>query len=391
MSKSHSSSSNSLDGVITHEGVTCLEFADSFPTKHDFSLCSCLFVGTSLGSFIPIIINLPDKGEPREKEPVVVSPSGSLMRSRGAVLTVAFLDTSANSLMSRGEAAVNVKVTLKVPSGAAPTSILNQTSHDESSAVGSPQQPNSMCPTGDQEIAVVCTSKCAAVFALPSQKQMYSQTITEASQVVSAKIVNFGGSKYAPCLISFTADSCIKAYSLPSLRPLLDTNFGTRTPRLEQSLTFANFGHGLYFCNPNELQKFSVSADFMRQLPSMKGMLYQDSILIPEAPKPSFLKGLFGGGPKPLDREELFGEMAGKVSSQMATHVHGNSAMVGAQAKGAGAAGEIGKAKMAFVERGQKLSEVEDRTEQLATDAKLYADNARNLLMKEKNRKWYQL
>jgi hypothetical protein len=35
-------------------------------------------------------------------EPVVVSPSGSLIRIRGPMLTMAFLDSSAGSLTTRG-------------------------------------------------------------------------------------------------------------------------------------------------------------------------------------------------------------------------------------------------------------------------------------------------
>ena len=49
----------------------------------------------------------------------------------------------------------------------------------------------------------------------------------------------------------------------------------------------------------------------------------QENLELPEAPKQSFLKGLFGGGPKPLDREELFGETSGKPSSSLAKNIPG--------------------------------------------------------------------
>ena len=48
---------------------------------------------------------------------------------------------------------------------------------------------------------------------------------------------------------------------------------------------------------------------------------------MPEAPKQGFLKGLFGGGPKPLDREELFGESSGKASSSLAKTIPGAKLM----------------------------------------------------------------
>ena len=51
--------------------------------------------------------------------------------------------------------------------------------------------------------------------------------------------------------------------------------------------------------------------------------LLQDNLEMPEAPRQGFLKGLFGGGPKPLDREELFGESSGKASSSLAKNIPG--------------------------------------------------------------------
>ena len=74
--------------VITSEGVTWLYFVDSYARKNDFgTLGPCLYVGTDLGSLIAIVISLPERGESRLAEPVIVSPSGSLFRwvvERGA-------------------------------------------------------------------------------------------------------------------------------------------------------------------------------------------------------------------------------------------------------------------------------------------------------------------
>ena len=72
VSKSHSSSTNSLDQIISSEGVCSATFVDSFPTKNEFKLNACLYVGTTLGSVIVISVNLPDRGDPRLNEPVVV-------------------------------------------------------------------------------------------------------------------------------------------------------------------------------------------------------------------------------------------------------------------------------------------------------------------------------
>ena len=74
------------------------------------------------------------------------------------------------------------------------------------------------------------------------------------------------------------------------------------------------------------------------------------------------MQGLFGGGgPKPCDREELFGEAAGKIGSNVAKHIPGkNMAMEQLQAKGVSSTSEVGKAHAAFLERGQKINELEE-------------------------------
>ena len=72
VSKSRSSSTNSLDQIISSEGICSATFVDSFPTKNEFHLNACLYVGTTLGSIIVIAVHLPDKGDPRLNEPVVV-------------------------------------------------------------------------------------------------------------------------------------------------------------------------------------------------------------------------------------------------------------------------------------------------------------------------------
>ena len=42
-------------------------------------------------------------------------------------------------------------------------------------------------PEGDQQVVVFCTEKSAAVYSLPSQRQMYMQTINESSNVISGQ------------------------------------------------------------------------------------------------------------------------------------------------------------------------------------------------------------
>lgn len=320
----------------------------------------------------------------------------SLFRIRGPVLTMAFFDCSANTLHIReDEPLENVKpickapsTTNSMPSTASSVTIVNENDGGGTSGGGT--------PSGDQQIAVFCTEKSAAVYSLPSQRQMYTQTINESTYVVTAAIINFGGVKYTPCLTTYTADGFVRVFSLPSLRPLLDMYFVANTGfplLLARSMNFSNFAHGLFFINPTEVQKFSISTEFMRQLSEMKGRVWTADIPMPEPPKQGFLKGasslLFGGGPKPLDREELFGEGAGKPNSGVAQTIKGGN-MDALTAKAGGGTSEIGKAKDAMIERGQKLNEIEDQVENMSNEAKIYAQNCQALKNHYKNKKWYQ-
>ena len=125
--------------VIQHEGVCCVEFVDSFAIKNDHMLNASLFIGTTLGSVIAVIINLPDRGDPRMNEPVVVSPSGSLIRIRGPMLTMAFLDSSSGSLTTRGgEPLENVRAPARP--------------HSTSPPAGPGKEE--IAPTGDQQVGL---------------------------------------------------------------------------------------------------------------------------------------------------------------------------------------------------------------------------------------------
>ena len=46
---------------------------------------------------------------------------------------------------------------------------------------------------------------------------------------------------------------------------MLSTYFVAADPRVVATVNFAPYGHGLYFCNATEIQKFSISAAFVKQ------------------------------------------------------------------------------------------------------------------------------
>jgi len=117
-----------------------------------------------------------------------------------------------------------------------------------------------------------------------------------------------------------------------------------------------------------QVQKFSVNKESVKAMQESLGKFYQEGIEMPEPPKQSFFKGFFGGGTKALDREELFGESKASSTIAVKTEV---AMMTQAQANAAAGGSEIAKAKEAVCERGNKLNEVEEKTEQMASEAKV--------------------
>lgn len=91
-SRSRSSSMSSLEN-ITSEAIQCLAFADSYTRKSEPTMClPTLWVGTSLGSVVTIMIGLPE-AESRSSQPVVVSLVGAtIFRLKGSILGISFLD-----------------------------------------------------------------------------------------------------------------------------------------------------------------------------------------------------------------------------------------------------------------------------------------------------------
>lgn len=122
-------------------------------------------------------------------------------------------------------------------------------------------------------------------------------------------------------------------------------------------------------------------------LTEMMGELFL-ALDMPEPPKKSFFEGLFGGGARILDREELFGEAtSGKASKGVAKHMPGQAM----QERVNSATSEVSRAHQLMLERGDKLNRLEERTERMMNQAENFADNAHQLAAKYKDKKWYQL
>ncbi|GAB6032518.1 Syntaxin-binding protein 5 [Chamberlinius hualienensis] len=385
-SRSRSSSMSSLEN-ITSEAVQCIRFAESFTRKSDVSMCPTLWVGTSLGTVFVVIINLPPTTELRLSQPVIVSPSGTIFRLKGAILAISFLDSSGSLMHSPSDSWRDFSK-LDVREKERPRTPL-RSPHNCNARVSPTTSSSSSSEISDRQYAVLVSEKQVCVVALPSQSCVYKCQVAENNNfVVKADVITI---RDGVCLACYVSNGHLTTFSLPSLRPLMDVDFLPLTElRIARTFCFSNFGNGMYLCSPCEIQKFTISVGFCENLQEMLGELFLPCET-PEAPKEGFFKNLFGGGVRALDREELFGESSGKASRSVAKHIPGsnlNAEHIASKASAAG--GEVARAHKAMTERGDHLSQLEDRSAKMMTDAEVYSQSIHQLMMKEKNKKWYQ-
>uniref|UniRef100_A0A8C5TXL2 Syntaxin-binding protein 5 n=1 Tax=Malurus cyaneus samueli TaxID=2593467 RepID=A0A8C5TXL2_9PASS len=374
--RSRSSSVTSIDKE-SREAISALHFCETFTRKADTSPSPCLWVGTTLGTVLVIALNLPPGGEQRLLQPVIVSPSGTILRLKGAILRMAFLDTTGSL----------------VPPAHEPWREHNVPEDKDEKEKAKKRRPVSVSPSSSQEIsenqyAVICSEKQAKVISLPSQNCIYKQNITETSFVLRGDIVSLSNSI---CLACFCANGHIMTFSLPSLRPLLDVYYLPLTNmRIARTFCFTNNGQALYLVSPTEIQRLTYSQETCENLQEMLGELFTP-VETPEAPNRGFFKGLFGGGAQSLDREELFGESAsGKASRSLAQHIPGPGGIEGVKGAASGVVGELARARLALDERGQKLGELEEKTAAMLYSADSFSKHAHEMMLKYKDKKWYQ-
>ncbi|DAA26051.1 syntaxin-binding protein 5 isoform X1 [Bos indicus] len=375
-SRSRSSSVTSIDKE-SREAISALHFCETFTRKTDSAPSPCLWVGTTLGTVLVIALNLPPGGEQRLLQPVIVSPSGTILRLKGAILRMAFLDSTG----------------CLVPPAHEPWKEHNVPEEKDEKEKLKKRRPVSVSPSSSQEIsenqyAVICSEKQAKVISLPSQNCAYKQNITETSFVLRGDIVSLSNSI---CLACFCANGHIMTFSLPSLRPLLDVYYLPLTNmRIARTFCFTNNGQALYLVSPTEIQRLTYSQETCENLQEMLGELFTP-VETPEAPNRGFFKGLFGGGAQSLDREELFGESSsGKASRSLAQHIPGPGGIEGVKGAASGVVGELARARLALDERGQKLSDLEERTAAMLSSADSFSKHAHEMMLKYKDKKWYQ-
>ncbi|XP_035465930.2 syntaxin-binding protein 5 isoform X3 [Scophthalmus maximus] len=371
--RSRSSSVTSIEKE-SREAISSIHFCESFARKTDSLVSPCVLVGTTQGSVLMVAISLPPGGDQRLQQPVGISSCGTLVRLKGGILTMALLDSAATLL----------------PPSYEPWYDPNASDEEkEKSRRRRPASPPSSQEGQDSQFAVLCSEKQAKVVAMPSQTRIYKHSITETSFVLRADVVQMAG---ANCIACFCANGHIMTLSLPSLRPLLDVNYLPLTDmRIARTFCFSNQGQALYLTSPTEIQRITYSQDTCDNLQEMLSELFTP-VETPEAPNRGFFKGLFGGGAQSLDREDLFGETAaGKASRSLAQHIPGPGGMEGMKGAASGVVGELARARIALDERGQKLGELEERTAAMMSSADSFSKHAHDMMLKYKDKKWYQL
>ncbi|XP_022536221.2 syntaxin-binding protein 5-like isoform X7 [Astyanax mexicanus] len=373
-SRSRSSSVSSIDRD-TKEAVTTLLFAESYGRKSDALPTPCLWVGTSLGLMLLVPMSIPTDEQERMEEPITVAPTSTVLMLKGSVLRFSFLDCAGCLIQSPYEV------------------------WRDGNAPEDPERPRrrklvnfSPCSSqdaiGDGHLAVVCSERQAKVFLMPSQACLYVHNITESSFVLRADVVAVSNSV---CLACFCANGHVMILSLPSLRPLLDVHYLPLTDmRIARTFCFTNGGQALYLSSPTEIQRITYSQEMCDNLQEMLGELFTPTET-PEAQNRGFLKGFFGGNAQTFDREELFGEAAaGKASRSLAQHIPGQASVEGMRVAAGGAVGELARARIALDERGQRLGELEERTALMMASAETFSKHAHELMLKCKDKKWYQ-
>ncbi|XP_040913472.1 syntaxin-binding protein 5-like isoform X2 [Toxotes jaculatrix] len=373
-SRSRSSSVSSIDRD-TKEAITTLQFGESYGRKSDALPTPCLWVGTSLGVVLLIPMSIPTDQEERMEEPVTMGPSGAILMLKGSVLRFGFLDCMGALIQSPYEIWRDPNAP-EDPDRPRRRKLVHF----------SPSSSQDAC--GEGHLAVVCSERQAKVFLMPSQSCLYVHNITESSFVLRADVVSVCNSVGLAC---FCANGHVMTLSLPSLRPLMDVNYLPLTDmRIARTFCFTNGGQALYLSSPTEIQRITYSQEMCDNLQEMLGELFTP-IETPEAQNRGFLKGFFGGNAHNFDREELFGEAAaGKASRSLAQHIPGQAGMEGMKVAASGAVGELARARIALDERGQRLGELEERTALMMTSAETFSKHAHELMLKCKDKKWYQ-
>lgn len=229
-----------------------------------------------------------------------------------------------------------------------------------------------------------------------------SAKLSQSSYARSSAIVCWTGQPTGHSLATYLATGSLVVHSLPKLALLLEADFVPYShPQVAASMRFSRQGHALYQPSPGELCKFTLSAQYKALVNEMAGALYVAREM-PEGPARAatsaanqFFKSLLAAttnlannaANRQSARDELFGET---VSSSRSLAKHITCGGMDKLRQNTFGTDEFSIARENLDERGEKLSEIEDRTYQMMIQSESYAQTANQLVQKFKDKKWYQ-
>ncbi|XP_048577354.1 syntaxin-binding protein 5 [Nematostella vectensis] len=348
--------------------IQCTRFACTFTKKHDNWISPCILVGTGQGSVFVVVINMPP-AEERHLQPILTITTGTVYKPKaGSIMTMAVLDSQGHLFPS-------------------PMKFWTDKKED---AQHSNQTVNAR-ESSDRHFLVVCSEVEAKTYQLPpSHSSPSSHTkasvADDTSVVVSANVLTIEGSS---CLVCLNSVGRLMTFSLPSLNSIMDVdcNFLLTDFRFLRTLRFSDGGKAIIMCSPFEIQRMSI---FTRAEDENGACTLFSAVAEPEPPNKGFFSSLFASSASPLDREQLFGSESGAASRSVAERMQGPG-IEHLQETSVGLGGAMQKNREMLAERGEKLSQVEKKTAEMAIKSKAFADAAHGITLKYKDKKWYQV
>ncbi|GMT30837.1 hypothetical protein PFISCL1PPCAC_22134, partial [Pristionchus fissidentatus] len=385
------------------EGVTSLSFMHTFTKRGDKSSQASLWVGTSNGACIALNLLLPPD---RITCSVVVSPSGTVIRARGACIAALWMDAAFCVIEPPYE-----KYRETNAQASPDRSCTNKVITKESLSPTYAAQQEAVSADELAQVVVLISEWEVRVVALPSFALLFVHKCAEIP-FVKARATHVRGH---PCLMTLTAAGQIAVFSLPSLRPLHTSQLLPRSIEIDdpacQRMSLSEHGLGIYMASPSELEKYTVCAELADQASESMGELFVPM----EVADPnggangasgggagSFLKGIFSGtggtprGAGPADLDAILVDKPGPSGAGGAVSMRtvgrtipGPARLDRAAAGGVSAGQAAAMALQNLNERGDKLNATVDATENLKNSAQTMATRSAKLVEKMEKKKWY--
>jgi len=193
------------------------------------------------------------------------------------------------------------------------------------------------------------------------------------------------------CLVALDHSSNLHAFKLMNLEPILTTkkwnveNFGLHCSVETLAATLSGKdGFMLLFSTNTEVFRAALFPTITeREMASP--ILHLDNIKAPEKPKSKGLKGFFGS--KSPDLSAVLGTPQGPTQTQTKKDKPEVSKV---QSKTNETKNILSETKEKLNERGEKLGELADKTEDLNNASAEFLANVRELVKKQKSKKWYE-